>query len=62
MRSRPSSALAAPLRLAAAARAATQPDVGLGWPLRYALSPTDVIGLRGLVALAGVIQLTAERW
>ena len=37
-------------------------DVGLGWPLRYAHSPAEVIDLRDLVALADVIQLTAERW
>jgi len=38
------------------------PDVGLGWPLRYAHSPAEVIDLRDLVSLADVIQLTAERW
>jgi putative aminopeptidase FrvX len=38
------------------------PDVGIGWPLRYAHSPAEVIDLRDLVALADVIQLTAERW
>ncbi len=37
-------------------------DVGIGWPLRYAHSPAEVIDLRDLVALADVIQLTAERW
>jgi len=38
------------------------PDVGLGWPLRYAHSPAEVIDLRDVVSLADVIQLTAERW
>ena len=38
------------------------PDVGIGWPLRYAHSPAEVIDLMDLVALAEVIQLTAERW
>lgn len=38
------------------------PDVGIGWPLRYAHSPAEVIDLADLVALADVIQLTAERW
>jgi putative aminopeptidase FrvX len=38
------------------------PDVGIGWPLRYAHSPAEVIDLRDLVALADLIQLTAERW
>jgi putative aminopeptidase FrvX len=38
------------------------PDVGLGWPLRYAHSPAEVIDLRDVVALADVIRLAAERW
>ena len=38
------------------------PDVGLGWPLRYAHSPAEVIDLRDVVSLADVVQLTAERW
>jgi putative aminopeptidase FrvX len=38
------------------------PDVGIGWPQRYSHSPAEVIDLRDLVALADVIQLTAERW
>jgi putative aminopeptidase FrvX len=38
------------------------PDVGIGWPLRYAHSPAEVIDLADLVALADLIQLTAERW
>jgi putative aminopeptidase FrvX len=38
------------------------PDVGIGWPLRYAHSPAEVIDLADLVALGDVIQLAAERW
>lgn len=38
------------------------PDVGIGWPLRYAHSPAEVIDLRDVVALAGVIRVAAERW
>ena len=38
------------------------PDVGIGWPLRYAHSPAEVIDLRDLASLADVIKLTAERW
>ena len=37
-------------------------DVGLGWPLRYAHSPAELIDLSDLVALAGVIQAVAEEW
>ncbi|HTT68789.1 MAG TPA: M20/M25/M40 family metallo-hydrolase [Gemmatimonadales bacterium] len=37
-------------------------DVGLGWPLRYAHSPAEVIDLTDLVALADVIQAIAEGW
>ena len=37
-------------------------DVGIGWPLRYAHSPAEVIDLRDVVALASVIRLAAERW
>ncbi len=38
------------------------PDVGIGWPLRYAHSPAEVIDLRDLVDLGAVIRLAAERW
>jgi len=38
------------------------PDVGIGWPLRYAHSPAEVIDLKDLASLADVIKLTAERW
>jgi putative aminopeptidase FrvX len=37
-------------------------DVGVGWPLRYAHSPAEVIDLADLVALADIIQTIAERW
>ena len=37
-------------------------DVGLGWPLRYAHSPAEVIDLADLIALAGVVQAIAEGW
>lgn len=37
-------------------------DVGVGWPLRYAHSPAEVIDLVDLVALADIIQAVAERW
>ena len=37
-------------------------DVALGWPLRYAHSPAEVIDLVDVVALAGVIQTIAEKW
>jgi putative aminopeptidase FrvX len=38
------------------------PDVGIGWPLRYAHSPGEVIDLGDVVALADVLRLAAERW
>jgi putative aminopeptidase len=38
------------------------PDVGIGWPLRYAHSPAEVIDLADVVALTDIIQLIAERW
>jgi putative aminopeptidase FrvX len=38
------------------------PDVGIGWPLRYAHSPAEVIDLTDLVALADLIQAIAEKW
>jgi len=37
-------------------------DAGIGWPLRYAHSPAEVIDLKDLVSLADVIHLAAERW
>jgi putative aminopeptidase FrvX len=38
------------------------PDVGLGWPLRYAHSPAEVIDLMDVVALADILQASAEKW
>ncbi|HXY68569.1 MAG TPA: M20/M25/M40 family metallo-hydrolase [Gemmatimonadales bacterium] len=38
------------------------PDVGLGWPLRYAHSPAEVVDLADVVALADVVQAIAEGW
>lgn len=38
------------------------PDVPIGWPLRYAHSPVEVIDLRDVVGLAEVVRLIAERW
>ena len=38
------------------------PDVAIGWPLRYAHSPAEVIDLKDVVRLADVIQAIAERW
>jgi putative aminopeptidase FrvX len=37
-------------------------DVGIGWPQRYSHSPVELMDVRDLVALADLIQLTAERW
>lgn len=38
------------------------PDVPIGWALRYAHSPVEVIDLRDVVGLAEVVRLIAERW
>jgi endoglucanase len=38
------------------------PDVAIGWPLRYAHSPAEVIDLKDVVHLADLIQAIAERW
>ena len=38
------------------------PDVAIGWPLRYAHSPAEVIDLKDVVRLADVIQAIAKRW
>jgi putative aminopeptidase FrvX len=37
-------------------------DVGIGWPLRYAHSPAEVIDLRDVVAMAQLTLAVAERW
>jgi putative aminopeptidase FrvX len=38
------------------------PDVPIGWPLRYAHSPAELIDLRDVVHLGEVIRAIAERW
>lgn len=38
------------------------PDVPLGWPLRYSHSPAEVIDLKDVVALAEMVQASAEGW
>jgi putative aminopeptidase FrvX len=38
------------------------PDVPVGWPLRYAHSPAEVIDLRDVVGLSEIVRLIAERW
>lgn len=38
------------------------PDVAIGWPLRYAHSPAEVVDLTDVVALADIIQAIAEKW
>jgi putative aminopeptidase FrvX len=38
------------------------PDVPVGWPLRYAHSPAEVIDLKDVVGLSEVVRLIAERW
>lgn len=38
------------------------PDVAIGWPLRYAHSPVEVIDLKDVVHLGDVLQAIAERW
>ena len=37
-------------------------DVALGWPLRYAHSPGEVIDVRDLEALARIVAALARRW
>ena len=38
------------------------PDVAIGWPLRYAHSPAEVIDLRDVASLADLIVAVAEEW
>lgn len=38
------------------------PDVPIGWPLRYAHSPVELIDLRDVAALADLVQAAAEGW
>jgi putative aminopeptidase len=37
-------------------------DVALGWPLRYAHSPAEVIDLRDLDSLARIVTAIAQKW
>jgi putative aminopeptidase FrvX len=39
-----------------------EPDVPIGWPLRYSHSPAEVIDLKDLVAMADLVRAIAERW
>jgi putative aminopeptidase FrvX len=38
------------------------PDVPIGWPLRYAHSPVELVDLRDIAELADLVQAIAERW
>jgi len=38
------------------------PDVAMGWPLRYAHSPAEVVDLRDVQSLADLVQAIAETW
>ncbi|HEY6948634.1 MAG TPA: M20/M25/M40 family metallo-hydrolase [Gemmatimonadales bacterium] len=38
------------------------PDVPIGWPLRYAHSPAEVVDLKDVAHLGDVITAIAERW
>jgi len=38
------------------------PDIGIGWPLRYAHSPAEVIDLRDVVAMAQLTLAVVEHW
>jgi len=38
------------------------PDVAIGWPLRYAHSPVEVVDLRDVAGLADLVQAVAEGW
>ena len=37
-------------------------DVALGWPLRYAHSPGEVIDLKDLDALGKIVEVIARKW
>jgi putative aminopeptidase FrvX len=37
-------------------------DVAMGWPLRYAHSPAEVVDLRDVASLADMVQAVAEAW
>jgi putative aminopeptidase FrvX len=38
------------------------PDVAIGWPLRYSHSPVEVIDLRDVVNLGGLVLAIAQDW
>jgi putative aminopeptidase FrvX len=38
------------------------PDVPIGWPLRYAHSPVELVDLRDVAGLADLVQAAAEGW
>ena len=38
------------------------PDAAMGWPLRYSHSPAEVIDLKDLVGLAGMVGAVARSW
>lgn len=38
------------------------PDVPIGWPLRYAHSPVEVVDLRDVAGLADLVFAAASRW
>jgi putative aminopeptidase FrvX len=38
------------------------PDVAIGWPLRYAHSPAEVVDLHDVKALGTLVHAIAERW
>jgi putative aminopeptidase FrvX len=37
-------------------------DVALGWPLRYAHSPAEVIDTKDLDALGKIVEVIARKW
>jgi putative aminopeptidase FrvX len=37
-------------------------DVAMGWPLRYAHSPAEVIDLEDLDALGKIVEAIARKW
>src|SRR5207253_9230590 len=37
-------------------------DVALGWPLRYAHSPAELVDLGDVASLADLVQAIAESW
>jgi putative aminopeptidase FrvX len=38
------------------------PDVPIGWPLRYAHSPAEVIDLKDVAGLGSLVGVIANRW